>query len=547
MVIEQRERAAGGGGEVAVVDAVVIGAGFAGLHALWKLRDGLGLTVQVYETADGVGGTWYWNRYPGARCDSESFYYCFQFDRDLAQEWEWTGRYPEQPEIERYLNHVADRFDMRKDIQLSTRVTAAHFDDDTNRWTVETEHGDQVSCRWLVTAVGCLSATNLPDIPGLDTFAGTIIHTSKWPREGVDLAGKRVGLIGTGSSGIQATPILAAESDHLTVFQRTPNYTIPARHMAFDPEHQKAIKADYDAIFEKTRNSAAGFPYSPIERRTMDATPEERQEVLDGLWEEGGFKFLWGGFSDLLRDPEANEIASEYIRNKIRETVRDPEVAEILCPKDYPYGAKRPPIDTDYYVTFNRDNVALVDIRNAPIEEITPTGLRTSEAEYDLDVLVFATGFDAMTGSLLRMDIRGAGGRPLADAWTDGPRTYLGLQIAGFPNLFTITGPGSPSVLTNMPVAIQQHVNWIAECIEHMREHGLTRIEATEEAQDEWVEHVADVAQESLMSKGNSWYVGANIPGKPRVVMPYCGGQPIYQERCAAVAEKGYEGFVLSP
>jgi cation diffusion facilitator CzcD-associated flavoprotein CzcO len=524
-------------------DAVIIGAGFAGLGALYKLRDVMGLDVQVYETGDGVGGTWFWNRYPGARCDSESFYYCFSFSEELAQEWEWSGKYPEQPEIERYLNHVADRFDLRKDIQLSTRVTSAHFDDASTRWEVRTETGQCVSARYLISAVGCLSAANLPDIPGRDNFAGESYHTSSWPKQGVDFAGKRVGLIGTGSTGIQATPVIAAEASHLTVFQRTPNFSVPARHAAFLAEDQAEIKKNYPAIFARTRASPAGFPYFPIERETMSVSAEEREEILEGLWEEGGFKFMWGGFSDLLIDPTANEIASEFIRNKIRGIVNDPETAEKLCPTDHPYGSKRPPIDTDYYVTFNRDNVSLVDIRKAPIEEITPTGLRTQAAEYELDVIVFATGFDAMTGSLLKIDIRGAGGLRLADAWAEGPRSYLGLQIAGFPNLFTITGPGSPSVLLNMPVAIEQHLDWISDCIEHMRKQGKTRIEASEAAQDAWVEHVAEISKESLMSQANSWYVGANIPGKTRVVMPYTGGQELYRERCAAVVNNGYEGF----
>jgi cation diffusion facilitator CzcD-associated flavoprotein CzcO len=530
-------------GDIRQLDAVVIGAGFAGLCALYKLRDVMGMAVQVYETGDGVGGTWFWNRYPGARCDSESYYYCFSFDDELAQEWEWSGKYPEQPEIERYLNHVADRFDMRRDIQLRTRVTSAHFDDAENRWEVCTEHGERVTAHYLITAVGCLSAANLPDIPGRDSFEGESYHTSAWPKEGVDFTGKRVGLIGTGSTGIQATPVIAAEADHLTVFQRTPNFSVPARHAAFLAKDQAEIKKNYPAIFARTRESPAGFPYFPIERETMSVSAEERQEILEGLWEEGGFKFLWGGFSDLLIDPTANEFASEFIRNKIRGIVKDPETAELLCPKDHPYGSKRPPIDTDYYVTFNRENVSLVDIRSAPIEEITPTGLRTKHAEYEFDVIVFATGFDAMTGSLLRIDIRGAGGLRLADAWAEGPRTYLGLQVAGFPNLFTITGPGSPSVLVNMPVAIEHHVDWISECLERMREQGKTRVEATEDAQDAWVEHVAEVSKESLMSQANSWYVGANIPGKPRVVMPYTGGQPMYRERCDAVVDADYEGF----
>ena len=530
-------------GEIRQLDAVVIGAGFAGLCALYKLRDVMGMDVQVYETGDGVGGTWFWNRYPGARCDSESYYYCFSFDEDLAQEWEWSGKYPEQPEIERYLNHVTDRFDLRRDIQFSTRVTSARFDEATNLWEVRTEHGQRLRSRYLISAVGCLSAANVPDIPGRDRFQGESYHTAAWPREGVDFKGKRVALIGTGSTGIQATPVIAAEADHLTVFQRTPNFSVPARHAAFLPEDQAEIKKNYSAIFERTRESPAGFPYFPIDRMTMDFSAEERQEILERLWEEGGFKFLWGGFADLLINPTANEIASEFIRNKIREIVKDPETAELLCPTDHPYGSKRPPIDTDYYVTFNRDNVSLVDIRSAPIEAITPAGLRTKDAEYEVDVLVFATGFDAMTGSLLRIDIVGADGLRLADAWAEGPRTYLGLQVAGFPNLFTITGPGSPSVLVNMPTAIEHHVDWIADCILRMREQGKTRIEAAEDAQDAWVEHVAEVSKATLMGKANSWYVGANIPGKARVVMPYTGGQPMYRERCEAVAKADYEGF----
>jgi cation diffusion facilitator CzcD-associated flavoprotein CzcO len=527
-------------------DAVVVGAGFAGLYALYKLRDELGMRVRVYETGEGVGGTWYWNRYPGARCDSESYYYCYSFSPELAQEWEWSGRYPEQPEIERYLNHVADRFDLRRDIQLSTRVTAAYFDDTANRWEVHTDRGDRVTARFFVTAVGCLSAPNVPNIPGMDDFEGNIYFTAMWPREPVDFTGQRVGLIGTGSSGIQVAPELASQAAHLTVFQRTPNFSLPARHHPFLPEDQARIKANYDEIFALTRETYGGFPFHPINRTTMSVSPEEREQILERLWAEGGFKFLWGGFCDLLRDPEANEIASEFIRNKIRQIVKDPRTAELLCPKGYPYGAKRPPIDTNYYETFNRDNVTLVDISEAPIERITPTGLRTTEAEYELDTIVFATGFDAITGALLRIDIRGSDGVRLRDAWAEGPRTYLGIQVAGFPNMFTITGPGSPSVLLNMPVAIEHHVEWIADCLRYMHEHGWTRIEATEEAQDEWVQHVAEVGNESLYVRANSWYVGANIPGKPRVLLPYTGGQPMYRERCEAVKRSGYQGFTFS-
>jgi cation diffusion facilitator CzcD-associated flavoprotein CzcO len=528
------------------LDAVVVGAGFAGLYALHRLRNMMGLHVQAYEAGSGVGGTWFWNRYPGARCDSESFYYCYSFDDDLAQEWEWSGRYPEQPEIERYLNHVTDRFDLRRSIAFETRVEAATFDDSSNTWEIRTDRGDRVTARFLVTAAGCLSATNVPDIAGLDSFAGQILLTAKWPREGVDLSGKRVGLIGTGSSGIQATPVIAAEADHLTVFQRTPNFSVPARHAAFDPVRQAEIKGDYAAIFEATRRNDGGFPYTPIDRATMEATPEEREEIFEALWEEGGFKFIWGGFSDVIRDLDANQVASDFIRGKIRQIVKDPTTAEMLCPKDHPFGSKRPPIDTDYFDTYNRDNVTLVDIRTTPIEEVTPDGIRTSDAQYDLDVIVFATGFDAVTGALLRMDIRGSEGLRLADVWKDGPRTLLGLQVAGFPNLFTVTGPLSPSILTNVPVAIEHHVEWITDCIAYLREHGYVRIEADEDAQDEWVEHVQDVATQSIFSKANSWYLGANVPGKPRTILPYAGGMSAYRKFCSDVVEDGYRGFTLT-
>jgi len=527
------------------LDAVVIGAGFSGLYMLYRLRDVLGLRARVYETGDGVGGTWYWNRYPGARCDSESFYYCFSFSKELAQEWEWNSRYPEQPEILRYLNHVADRFDLRRDIQLEARVVSARFDEAGDRWEVATDRGERISARFLITGVGCLSATNVPEIPGLEHFEGDWYHTSRWPHEPVDFSGKRVGLIGTGSSGIQATPVIAAQAEHLTVFQRTPNFSVPARNAPLTPERQREIKAHYDEIWQRTRESAGGFPYVPVERSALDYSEEDRNAVFEQLWEDGGFKFLWGSFYDVLIDKRANATAAEFIRDKIREIVKDPATAEKLLPTDHPYGSKRPPIDTDYYRTFNRPNVSLVDIREAPIEEITTTGLRTRDAEYELDALVFATGFDAMTGALLRIDIRGVGGRSLASHWEAGPRTYLGLQVAGFPNFFTITGPGSPSVLCNMPVCIEQHAEWISDCIAHLREKGATRIEATPEAEEAWVAHVNEVSRQTLFWEARSWYLGANIPGKPRIFMPYAGGMASYRERCDEVVAKGYEGFAL--
>jgi len=528
-------------------DAVVAGAGFSGLYMLYRLRDGLGLSAWVYEAGDGVGGTWYWNRYPGARCDSESYYYSYSFCEALQQEWVWSSKYPEQPEILRYLEHVADRFDLRRDIQLETRVTRALFQEDNDSWEIHTDRGEVVTARFFITAVGCLSAANVPPIPGLERFEGAWYHTGAWPHEPVDFTAKRVGLIGTGSTGIQVAPVIAAEAGHLTVFQRTPQYTVPARNFALSPEQTAEIKANYADIRRKCRESFAGFPYEPSPKSALEVDPEERQATYERLWaEEGGFKFIYGSYLDLLFNKAANDTASEFIRGKIREIVKDPAIAEKLVPTDYPYGTKRPPIDTHYYETFNRDNVTLVDLRETPIVDITPTGLRTTSAQHDLDIIIFATGFDAMTGALLRIDIRGRGGQTLREKWEAGPVTYLGVQVAGFPNMFTITGPGSPSVLANMPGAIEQHVEWIGDCISYLRERDLTRVEATEQAEAAWVEQVRQVAEHTLFPLANSWYVGANIPGKPRVFMPYVGGFAPYRQRCDEVAAKSYEGFVLA-
>ena len=528
------------------LDVVVIGAGFAGLYALYRFRDVLGLKVRVFETAEGVGGTWFWNRYPGARCDSESFYYSYSFSEELEQEWTWSSKYPEQPEILEYLEHVAERFDLAKDIRFSTKVISSVYDETSSTWTVKTDKGETFVAPFVVTAVGCLSAANLPDIPGREDFQGESYHTGAWPQQGVDFKAKRVALIGTGSSGIQSTPVIAADAEHLTVFQRTPNFTVPTRNKNLTPEATAWIKKNYRGIREKTRDTAAGFPYDPIARSAFDVTDEEREEIFEGLWQEGGFKFMWGSFNDLMRNKDANNLAAEFIRKKIREMVEDPETAEKLCPTDHPWGSKRPPIDTDYFTTFNRDNVSLVDIKAEPIEAITKSGVRTSQGEYEVDTIVYATGFDAMTGSLLRIDIRGVGGLTLKEKWSAGPRTYLGLQVSGFPNLFTITGPGSPSVLMNMPVAIEQHVNWISDCIVHMQETGAKKIEASLEAENKWVDHVNEAAQETLFYEAKSWYLGVNIPGKPRVFMPYVGGGKVYSEICAEVVENGYEGFELA-
>ncbi len=527
-------------------DAVVIGAGFAGLGMLWRLREELRMSVQVYEAGDGVGGTWYWNRYPGARCDSESYVYCFSFSKELLQDWNWSGKYPEQPEILSYLNHVADRFDLRRNIQFNSRVTSAKFLEDANHWQLETDQGDRVTARFLITGIGCISAGNVPDLPGLDCFEGDWYHTGSWPHEGVDFDGKRVAVIGTGSSGVQSIPVIAKEAKYLAVFQRTPQYTIPARHETVDRRFiEEEVKPNYEDIWEKARWSQSGFPVEASERSALEVTAEERLETYESLWAEGGFRFLHGSFKDIRTDVEANDTAAEFIRSKIRQIVRDQETVSKLLPTDHPLGSKRALIDTNYYETYNRVNVELVDIRHSPIQEITPRGIRTEDKEFEFDIIVFATGFDAMTGSFLRMDIRGRNGLSLKEKWSEGPRTYLGLQVAGFPNMFMITGPGSPSVLSNMPVAIEQHIEWIADFVEYLREHGIETAEATLDAETEWVSHVNEVAEPTLYMLANSWYLGANIPGKPRVFMPYAGGLGTYRERCNEIADNGYEGFTL--
>ncbi len=529
------------------VDAVVVGAGFSGLYMLKRLRDELGMTTKVYEAGDGVGGTWHWNRYPGARCDSESYIYCFSFDDDLLQDWNWSGKYPEQPEILRYLNHVADRFDLRSGIQFNTRVTSAHFDDAAERWLVTTDQGDRVSAQYLITAIGCISAGQIPQIPGLDSFQGDWYHTGSWPHDGVEFAGQRVGVIGTGSSGIQAIPVIARESGHLTVFQRTPQYTIPARHETVNQEFLQQVKANYAEIMHKSKTSAAGMPYEFSEVSALDVSAEERLDTYERLWQEGGFKFMFQSYFDLAIDRRANDTAAEFIRGKIREIVQDPETAEKLLPRDHPFASKRALIDTNYFDTYNRDNVDLVDIRHFPIEEITPSGLRTADGvEHELDIIVFATGYDAMTGTFFKMDIRGREGRELKEKWSNGPRAYLGLATADFPNMFMITGPGSPSVLSNMPVAIEQHVEWISDFVEYQRERGIDVVDVDQQAEDDWVQHVNDVADQTMYMLADSWYLGANIPGKPRVFMPYAGGVGVYRDRCDEIAAAGYEGFQMS-
>jgi cyclohexanone monooxygenase len=527
------------------LDAVVVGAGFAGLYMLHRLR-GLGLSARVYEAGDGVGGTWYWNRYPGARCDVESMDYSYSFSDELQQEWTWSERYASQPEILTYINHVADRFDLRRDIQLSTRVTSAVFDEATGRWAIATDRGDRVTARFCIMATGCLSTAQVPKFPGLETFRGRRYHTGHWPHEGVDFTGQRVGVIGTGSSAIQSIPIIAEQAAHLYVFQRTPNFSVPARNAPLDPDFERQVKASYADFRRQARESRVGFVVERSEASALAVTAEERRREYEKRWRRGGLGFT-ATYMDLLTNKDANETAAEFCRDKIRAVVRDPGVAEALVPKHYPVGTKRMCVDTNYYETFNRDNVTLIDLRTTSIEAITPDGLRTRERAYTLDSLVFATGFDAMTGALLSIDIRGRDGQTLRQTWAEGPRTYLGLTVAGFPNFFTITGPGSPSVLSNMIVSIEQHVDWIADCLAFLRAHGQAAIEATAPAEAAWVAHVNEVGHATLYPLANSWYMGANIPGKPRIFMPYIGGVGTYRQICDAVAAKGYEGFALTP
>jgi cyclohexanone monooxygenase len=528
-----------------VLDAVIVGAGFAGLYMLHRLR-GLGLSTRVYEAGGGVGGTWFWNRYPGARCDVESLQYSYSFSESLEQEWQWTERYASQPEIERYLNHVADRFDLRKDIQFDTRVVAATFNEAAKRWTIQTDRGDRVTTRFCVMATGCLSAAKIPDYQGINAFRGKKYHTGHWPAEDVDFTGRKVGVIGTGSSAIQCIPHLARQASHLFVFQRTPNFSVPAHNGPLSPEVARDWKANRAKHRHRDRGSQFGFRVELNRRSALGVAPEERQREYEARWRDGGFVML-GAFADITLNKEANETAAEFVRSKIRAIVNDPAVAEKLAPVDYPFAAKRLCVDTDYYATFNRDNVTLIDVRATPIREITCTGVRTAAAEYALDSIVFATGYDAMTGALHNVDIRGRAGVSLKQHWYGGPRTYLGIMIAGFPNLFTITGPGSPSVFSNMVLSIEQHVEWISDCIDYLRNHQVASIEATVEAENAWVAHVNEVANYTLLPLAQSWYMGANIPGKPRVFMPYIGGVGVYRQKCDEVAAHGYEGFALRP
>lgn len=526
------------------VDAVVLGAGFAGLYMLHQLRS-KGFSTIVCEAGDGVGGVWYWNRYPGARCDIESIYYNYTFSKELYEEWTWTSRFPEQAEILRYLNYVADRFQLRRDIQFNTRVTAAHFDEERHKWIVYLNDGQHILAKYFITGIGCLSAANVPNIQGLQRFSGNWYHTGHWPHEKVDFTGKRVGIIGTGSSGIQAIPVIAKEAEQLTVFQRTPQYTIPARNHPYDENFITETKQNFEALKQSMRNSISGTPFAQNQQSAMEDSDDKRMAVFEKAWAQGGFAFA-ATYDDLLTNEQSNEKAAEFIRSKIRQIVKDPVVAEKLCPK-YMYGTKRQVLDSDYFEAYNRENVVLVDVKESPIKKITETGIQTTDEHYDLDSIIFATGYDGMTGPLFKIDIRGRNGETLKEKWEDGAsvQTYLGLTTAGFPNLFMITGPESPSVLVNMPIAIEQHVEWIAQCIDYLREHDIDLVEPNKDAEEAWSKHCQEVANTTLYVKGDSWYTGANIEGKPRSFLIYLGGFDYYTKHCHEVAQNNYEGFKL--
>src|SRR5216684_576713 len=526
-------------------DIVVVGAGFAGMYMLHRLH-GQGLSVRVYEQGGDVGGTWYWNRYPGARCDVESMQYSYSFSDELQQEWDWSERYAPQPEILKYANHVADRFDLRPDIQFNIRVEKCVFDETAHRWSVAPSDGNIVTANFVVLATGCLSNARMPDIKGLADFKGQVYHTGNWPHEPVDFTGLRVAVIGTGSSAIQSVPVIAAQATHLTVFQRTANFSIPAHNAPLTAEERENFRKDYPEIRRFAREEARNGIYTDLpDRGALDDGDNERRSRYEARWRRGGLTFM-SVYNNLALDKAANDTAADFVRDKIAEIVKDPHTARLLQPNNHPIGSKRICIDSDYFATFNRPNVTLVDIKSNPIEEILPNAVRTGEKDYEVDALVLATGFDAMTGSVAKIDIRGRNGQTINQKWAEGPKTYLGLMSAGFPNLFIITGPGSPSVLSNMIVSIEQHVDWIADCLAWMRDRDLVTMEAKKDAEDSWVAHVNEVAHTTLYPQANSWYMGANIPGKPQIFMPYIGGVAIYRQTCNDVAAKGYEGFTMS-
>lgn len=529
-------------------DVIVVGAGFAGLYAVHVLRDKLDMDVIAFDAAEDVGGTWYWNRYPGARVDIEAVHYSYSFDEALQQEWHWTERFPSQPEILAYLNHVADRFDLRRSFNFDTRVTSLTWSDVTSQWTAVTDQGKTYTARYVVSGAGPLSIPKKPEFPGIEDFDGEVLLTGKWPHEPVAFEGKRVGVVGVAASGIQVISEVAKTAGHLTVLQRTPNYATPIGNYPTDPGEEAAEKANYPALRQAARSHFLGVPYSEVEPSALAVDPEHRRRVFNDRWSRGGFRFFIDSFGDLLFDKAANDTAADYIREQIRTRVHDPATAELLSPRDYPYGTKRPPLETDYYEAYNRPNVDLVDVKSNPIDRVTTTGVRLADGtEYELDMLILATGFDALTGPLLEMNITGRGGLRLTDHWAEGPQTYLGLMSAGFPNLFMIAGPQSPSVFYNMPLAIEDHIDFTTAAIAHLRATGCDMIEPTPDAEREWVAHTNEVVVATLLNDSQtSWYMGNNVSGKPRRILAYLGGAPAYRAKCEEVVVSGYAGFTLS-
>ena len=523
------------------VDVLVVGAGFSGLYLLHRFKKA-GFSARCFERGDGVGGTWYWNRYPGARCDVESMQYSYGFDEDLQQEWNWPEKFSAQADILSYANHVADTFDLRQYITFETEVCAAHYDESAQVWQIETDTGETVTAKHFVMAGGCISTAQVPQFEGLADYKGETYHTGNWPRQPVSFAGKRVAVIGTGSSAIQAIPEIARQAQHLTVFQRQANFSIPARNQPMTPEYANTWKSDYAEKRKEMRYMPNGVLREVNDKSALDVSEAERQATFEARWEAGTGAFL-GSFNDILTNKASNDTMAEFVRGKIRATVKDPATAEILCPTTHPIGTKRICIDNGYYQTFNRDNVDLVDISETPIGRMTETGFPVGDQTFEFDAIVFATGFDAMTGTLFNVDIRGREGLALKHKWEAGPRTYLGLMSESFPNLFMITGPGSPSVKGNMINSIEQHVDLVVDTIIHMREQGLQSIEPELEAENEWVDHVQVVAHKTLFPQANSWYMGANIPGKPRLFMPYIAGVGAYRQTCEEIVAAGYKGF----
>ena len=523
------------------VDVVVVGAGFSGLYLLYRLRKA-GFSTRVFERGGDVGGTWYWNRYPGARCDVESLQYSYSFDEQLQQDWHWPEKFSAQPDILAYANHVADRFNLKKDIEFNIEVKASWFDENLKTWKITTDTGEEINAKYFIMATGCISTTQIPNIKGLSDYVGNTFHTGDWPHEEVDFSGQSIAVIGTGSSGIQSIPVLAKQAKKLTVFQRTPNYSIPSQNEPMTKKYERSWKDVYSERRKEMRYSAHGSLKDLNDVPALSVDEDQRQELYTKRWAIGGTGFL-GSFNDLLTNADANYTAAEYVRQQIKRVVRDKETAEILCPRSYPIGTKRICIDTGYFETYNRENVKLVDISKKPIQRLVTDGIIVDDQLYPFDSIIFATGFDAMTGSIFNVDIKGRDGLALKEKWNAGPKTYLGLMSASFPNLFMITGPGSPSVKSNMIMSIEQHVDLVIETLLSMRRQGLSVVEPELEAENKWVDHVQEVANKTLFPQANSWYMGANIPGKPRLFMPYIGGVGAYREICEEIVANNYRGF----